>query len=61
MHIPKREGRSMTKEIYKVSGDRERGFRLNIPMAAYLDAMQPVAYTCTVLKNGSLIYDPVRT
>jgi len=44
---------------YKVSGNKEAGFRLAIPIEAYLNAMQPKAYTCAVMQDGTLVYQPV--
>jgi hypothetical protein len=44
---------------YKVSGNKTIGFRIAIPMEAYIDAMQPGAYTCVSMQNGTLIYQPV--
>ena len=48
------------KKYYKVSGNRKIGFRLNIPTEAYVDAMQPEAYTCAVMQDGTLVYQPVK-
>jgi hypothetical protein len=45
---------------YKVSGNKEIGYRLIIPMKAYLDAMQPKEYDCVSFQGGTLVYQPVR-
>jgi hypothetical protein len=46
--------------IYKVSGNKGIGFRLIIPMKAYLDAMQPKEYDCVAFRDGTLVYQPVK-
>ena len=46
---------------YKVSGNKEAGFRLAIPMEAYVAAMQPERYTCAVMQDGTLVYQPVKS
>lgn len=45
---------------YKVSGNKTAGFRLAIPMEAYLNAEQPRAYTCAAMQDGTLVYQPVK-
>jgi hypothetical protein len=42
-----------------VSGNRTIGYRLAIPLDAYLNAMQPRAYTCAAMQDGTLVYQPV--
>jgi hypothetical protein len=47
------------KKHYRVTGSKKQGFKLNIPMESYIDAMQPKAYTCAAMQDGTLIYQPV--
>jgi len=55
--MPQMAGGAM--KTYHVSGNKESGFRLNIPMEAYVQAMQPERYTCAVMQDGTLVYQPV--
>jgi hypothetical protein len=55
--MPQMAGEAM--KTYHVSGNKESGFRLNIPMEAYVRAMQPERYTCAVMQDGTLVYQPV--
>ena len=48
------------RKYYKVSGNKKIGFRLIIPTESYMDAMQPEAYTCAVMQDGTLVYQPVK-
>jgi hypothetical protein len=45
--------------ILKVSGNKEVGFRIAIPIEAYFNAMQPKRYDCVVFRDGTLVYQPV--
>ena len=49
----------MIEKTYHVSGNEKIGYRLIIPMEAYKVAMQPQRYTCAVMQDGTLIYQPV--
>ena len=44
------------KKMYKVSGNDKIGHRIIIPSCVE----RAEAYTCRVMPNGRLIYDPVR-
>ena len=46
-------------KTYHVSGNKKIGFRLIIPTEAYVAAMQPERYTCAVMQDGTLVYQPV--
>jgi len=46
---------------YKVSGNKKIGFRLIIPIESYMNSEQPAAYTCAVMQDGTLVYQPVRS
>lgn len=49
------------RKHYKVTGNKTIGYRLVIPMEAYLVADQPKAYTCCAMQDGTLVYQPVRS
>lgn len=49
------------KKYWKVGGNKSAGFHLIIPREAYLIADQPKAYTCAVMQDGTLVYQPVRS
>lgn len=44
---------------YKVRGNKGLGHTIAIPAEAYDAAMQPEEYTCAVMQDGTLIYQPV--
>ena len=44
----------------KVSGNKHSGFRIAIPMEAYLNAMQPKRYDVVCMQDGTLVYQPVK-
>jgi hypothetical protein len=47
------------KKFWKVGGNKAAGYHLVIPRDAYLQANQPEAYTCAVMQDGTLVYQPV--
>ena len=53
------QDRNMIVKTYHVSGNETIGYRLIIPMKAYLKAGQPEKYICTIKRNGTLVYQPV--
>ena len=55
--MPQMAGEAM--KTYHVSGNKKIGFRLIIPTEAYVQAMQPERYTCAVMQDGTLVYQPV--
>ena len=58
--IAERQGRSMSKKHYKVSGNDKIGFRLIVPKEAHMLAGRPTAYTCWYGGDGTIVYQPVR-
>jgi hypothetical protein len=46
--------------ILKVSGNKESGFRIAIPIEAYNNADQPKEYDCIAFRDGTLVYQPVK-
>jgi hypothetical protein len=50
---------ALLMKTYRVSGNKKIGFRLIIPTEAYVVAMQPEKYTCAVMQDGTLVYQPV--
>jgi hypothetical protein len=53
--------KSKIGEPYLVNGNKKKGVRIAIPISAWLDAMQPRAYTCAAMQDGTLVYQPVRS
>jgi hypothetical protein len=45
---------------YNVRGNSEMGWAISIPRDAYIAAMQPKHYTCAVMSDGTLVYQPVK-
>lgn len=50
---------ALLMKTHRVSGNKKIGFRLIIPMEAYVRADQPEQYTCAVMQDGTLVYQPV--
>jgi hypothetical protein len=44
----------------KVTGNKRVGFRIAIPMEAYVNAMQPERYDVVCMQDGTLVYQPVK-
>jgi len=55
--MPKITGRKQM--VVKVSGNKQVGFRLSIPLEVYLNAMQPERYSLHACEDGTLVYQPV--
>ena len=46
---------------YKARGNKELGWNIAIPSEAYRLADEPEEYTCAVMQDGTLIYQPVKS
>lgn len=46
--------------IYQVRGNKEQGYSIALPSAAYEKTGSPKEYDCVVFRDGTLVYQPVK-